>query len=249
MNTLNNLSFSQNLCLDDSEKFLVKYTTPIFLFKHLFNDLNSCSTHHDALNTLDLVQLLITIIDETKFDLDLINNININKIVDISAADSQINDEYDIEFYTKNCLKYYLNRFKCDWHLALNRFTSVSPSVKSKSDQLLFSNSFKTIAKMLQLQFKFNEKNASVDSLVNVNETVSKNCTLNSSFTNSKSNQLILLSSLMNKIESKNDLEDINSLLLIDKWLFSMIYNPSSTLLATIKHLLISYEKDEANAK
>jgi hypothetical protein len=225
------------------DKFLVKYTTPLFLFKHFFNDLSTCSTHHDALNTLDLIQLLITIIDETKFGLDLVNSI---ECMNNELASP---DEYDIEFYTKNSLKYYLNRNKCDWHLALNRFTSIQPSAKSKSDQLLFSNSFKTIFKMLNLQLKFNEKGLSSGESfgTNLNETIRQS--MNGSLIANNNNQLALLTSLMNRIDSKNDLENMNSLLLIDKWLFGMIYNPTSTLLAMIKNLLLNYEADEANTK
>ncbi len=224
--------------MNEGDKFLVKYTYPLFLFKHFFNELNTCSTHHDALNTLDLIKLLITTIDETKFDLGLMSCMN-----EQASA-----DEYDIEFYTKNSLTYYLCREKCDWHLALNRFTSILPSAKSKSDQLLFSNSFRTISKMLNLQLKFNEKClTSSESGTNLNETMRQS--MNGSLLMNNTNQLALLTGLMSRIDSKNDLESMDSLLLIDKWLFGMIYNPTSTLLAMIKNLLLNYESDETNTK
>lgn len=48
--------------------------------------------------------------------------------------------------------------------------------------------------------------------------------------------------------EASND-EKVDQLLLIDKWLFSMIYNPSSCLLSMVKHFLANYETDESRIK
>jgi hypothetical protein len=99
---------------------------------------------------------------------------------------------------------------------------------------------------------RFNEKSAigakCANGGVNLNETMRQSMN-GSLIIGGGGNQLALLTSLMNRIDSKNDLENINSLLLIDKWLFAMIYNPTSTLLSMIKSLLINYEGDETTAK
>lgn len=193
--------------------FLVKYSSPIYLFKQLCNDINRCSTHQEALNSLDLIEVLISIIDEDKFQLEIEN--------DQEEIKKLINDDYDIEFYTKNSLSYYFNRFKCDWHLALNRFTSILPSNKSRMDQLLYSSSFRTISKMLYLQTKLFD-----------NTKINLNC--------SQENQV----SLVNQASSNEASDSI-----IDKWLFNMIYSPASSLLTMIKNLLINYETDETRIK
>jgi hypothetical protein len=216
------------LCLNEANKFLVKYSSPVFIFKQLCNDLNTCLTHHDALNTLDLMQILIAIINTD--GLEIIGENQFEKKL--------INDDYDVEFYTKNSLSYYFNKYKCDWHLALNRFSSIIPSTKSRLDQVLFSNSYRTIAKMLSLQKKLNQKTSCTLNLKN-NLGDNKGC-------NNTNQQLMLLSDLKT-VDSNSD--NINSLLFVDKWLFNMIYNPSSSLLGMVKSFLGNYETDEIQIK
>ena len=202
-------NFSDNLCLTDDDKFVIKYSSPFYLMKQFCDEISKCATHEDALNLLDLTQILITIIDgNKKFDLG------------INQADDECT-EAELEFYSSNTLNVFFNRQKSDWPLALNRFASILPSNKSKSDQLLFSNSFQTIAKMLNLQSNYYDSN------------------LIASNTNK---QLMLVSPDV-------ALDEINSIISIDKWLFNMTYNPSSTLVLMIKQFLIDYETDELRIK
>jgi hypothetical protein len=250
-----NQSFNSLLCLSENDKFLVKYSAPFYLFKQLFSDLNSCQTHNEALNTLDMIQILINLVDNnesSKFDFDLF---------DLSAEieNQTLHDENDLKFYAKNSLKFYLNRVKCDWHLNLNRFISVMPSTKSKSDQILFSNSVKTVAKMLHLQNKLGKKlDLKSNQAEFVNEEVGEKSTLgcrnlDQSLMNSNNNQLAILSGLMSRIGTKNPIESdkFNStggILFLEKWLFGLIYNTSSAFVSFIKHLFNSYESDETNS-
>jgi hypothetical protein len=126
-----NKNFSQHLCMSENDKQLAKYTHPCYLFKQLCSKLTHSSTHAQALVTLDLLQMLVSMSG-------LCISPNVNTYVgDLSAL---------------NNLFHYFDRLKCDWHISLNRFVGLMPSSKSKSDQSLFSNSFLTIAKMLRLQ-------------------------------------------------------------------------------------------------
>jgi hypothetical protein len=201
-------SYSSELFLNDDDKFLIKYSNPFYLMKQFCEEISKCLTHEDALNLLDLTQILIAIIESNKqFNLGIDNN-NQNEI----SIDSDFN------------LDSFFNRHKSDWHLALNRFASILPSNKSKSDQLLFSNSFQTIAKMLYLQSNQYDNN------------------LNQNSNNQTNKQLMLIS-------PDAALDEINSILSIDKWLFNMTYNPSSTLVLMIKQFLIDYESDELRIK
>lgn len=186
---LNN--FSPSLILNESDKLLVKFTSPIFLFKHFFAHLKSAKTHDDALNTLDLIQILITVIDQSRYDLGL------------GSSSSLYGDEYDQEFYIKHTLSYYFNRFKCDWHLSIDRFTSIMPV--SKSDHKLYSSAFRVLLRMLRLQYLF--------------ETSS-----------------------MNGVDKEEEPE----FLLIDEWLFNMIFSPTSTLISMIRNLIVNYDSDDS---
>ncbi len=214
-----NATFNADLCLNECDKCEIKYSNPLFLFKQLSSNINTCTTHQEALCSLDLIQILITVCDETKFKFNLDENDQEN-----------LKEEDEIEFYLKNSLNYYFNRYKCDWHLAVNRFTSILPSNKSRLDQLLYSNSFQTISKLLNLQMKLYDSNSY----------------LNKSSKILDSNKQI---ALLNQNESANqstiEIENLNSLMLIDKWLYNMIYNPNSSLLLMIKQFLITYESDE----
>ena len=112
-------SFDQRLCLNETDKFLIRFSSPLFVLKQLSDELLKCSTHQDALCLLDLLQIVVTIIDgHREFDLG------------IDQSTGVLNE----------------------WHVALNRFTAVLPSVTSRSDQLLFSRSFHTIFKILKLE-------------------------------------------------------------------------------------------------
>ena len=177
------------------------------MMKQFCEEISKCSTHEDALNVLDLTQILVSIIEKNSFNL----------------YEKSYQNENDIQFYTANSLKSFFDRQKSDWHLALNRFASILPSSKSKSDQLLFSNSFQTIAKMLALQSNYYD-----------NESKSAS--------NSNTTQLMLVS-----LDAAFD--EINYIKSIDKWLFNMTYNPSSTLVLMIKQFLQDYESDELRIK
>lgn len=189
--------------------FNAKYSNPYLLFKQLCTKISNCSTHQDALNTLDLIKILTLIVDESKY-----------KLGTVDPADKSISDEYDLEFYSKNNLIYFFSRTKSDWHLSLNRFTSILPSTNSKSDQLLYSNSFETIYKMLYLQA--NNYDQKFDNLKPNNM-------------DQPDKQQLYLMSMANSPNENN----------IDKWLFNMIYCPNSSLLEMIKHFLLTYETDE----
>jgi hypothetical protein len=65
---------------------------------------------------------------------------------------------------------------------------------------------------------------------------------LNQNSNNQTNKQLMLIS-------PDAALDEINSILSIDKWLFNMTYNPSSTLVLMIKQFLIDYESDELRIK
>ena len=148
-----------------------------------------------------------------------------------------LNDDYDYEFYTKNSLKYYFNKYKCDWHLALNRFTSILPSLKSKMDQSLYSSSFQTISKMLYFQSKnFDNTSFNLNKLKDAKQAQNSN--------NNNNNQVTLLSNL-SKTNNFEDLDNLNSMLFIDKWSYNMIYSPNSSLLLMMKQFLAHYETDE----
>ncbi len=198
--------------LTDGDKFLIKYSNPFYLMKQFCEEISKCSTHEDALNLLDLTQILVL-------------NFERNDLFDsgINLIEKSCKNENDIQFYSSTSLMSFFDRHKSDWHLALNRFASILPSNKSKSDQLLFANSFQTIAKMLSLQS-------------NYYDNVSK------SALNSNSTQLML-------VTAEATLDEINYIKSIDKWLFNMIYNPSSTLVLMIKQFLLDYESDELRIK
>lgn len=196
-------SFSDNLCLTDDDKFHLKYSNPFYLIKQFCDEITKCATHEDALNLLDLSQILITIID---------GNEQFNLGIDSS-------EDLDAE----NRLSSFFNRQKSDWHLALNRFASILPSTKSKSDLLLFSNSFQTISKLLYLQTNYYDSHLT-------------------SLPSSGNKQLMLIS-------PDTALDEINSIESVDKWLFNMTYNPSSSLVLMIKQFLIDYESDELRIK
>jgi len=150
-------------------------------------EISKCLTHEDALNLLDLTQILIAIIEGNKqFNLGI----------------DDISGDNDDDFSSMNSLDSFFNRHKSDWHLALNRFASILPSNKSKSDQLLFSNSFQTIAKMFYLQSNHYDSN--------LNHISTKN---------SNNNKQLML------ISPDAALNEINLILSIDKWLFNITYN------------------------
>ncbi|CAF0962770.1 unnamed protein product, partial [Brachionus calyciflorus] len=129
-----NQIFNENLLLDKVDKFMVKYASPFCIFQQFCQSIKNCSTHTDALNLFDLIDVLVCLISECEIELE-----------------KESNDD----FYVKNNLKYFFDRLNCDWHLSLNRFASILPSAKSKMDQALFSCSFRSIGKMLHLQAKF----------------------------------------------------------------------------------------------
>lgn len=131
-----NQTFNEKLLLDDIDKFMVKYSAPICIYQQFCTKMNSCSTHTDALSLFDLIDVLISFTSKRE------------------EVDFEIEDEYEKEFYFKQSLGYFFGRNSADWHLSLNRFASILPSVKSKMDQNLFSSSFRTIGKMLKLQVK-----------------------------------------------------------------------------------------------
>ena len=51
--------------MTDKDKQKLISTNPYYLFKQLFNAICSSTTHHDALKSLDLIQLLVLIDTET----------------------------------------------------------------------------------------------------------------------------------------------------------------------------------------
>lgn len=143
-------SFSEHLFLNGTDKFLIRHSNPYFLFRQMCERLLSCTSHQDALNLLDFLQILITIVDGNRlFNLGIDSRHN---DLDETLSDEQTASVTDNEFYWQRTLSYFFDHERSDWHLALNRFASTMPSMKSKSDQLLFSNSIQTIGKMLQLQ-------------------------------------------------------------------------------------------------
>jgi hypothetical protein len=138
-------NFSEHLFLTGADKFLVRHSNPYFLFKQLCDRLHACSTHQDALNLLDFLQILVTIVDGNR-----LFNLGVDR--EHNDLDETLQAHSCDWFYARRNLSYFFSHETSDWHLALNRFASIMPSVKSKSDQLLFSNSIQTIGKMLQLQ-------------------------------------------------------------------------------------------------
>lgn len=56
-------SFNQNLCLTEDDKFLVKYSNPVYLVKQICNDINTCSTHQEALVSLDLIEVVVSMVN------------------------------------------------------------------------------------------------------------------------------------------------------------------------------------------
>lgn len=198
------------MCLTDDDKFFIKYSNPLFLMKQFCDETSKCSTHEDALNVLDLMQILVAIIEnKNPFDLGIDEEQEIKIENEIQLCSASLNSFFD--------------HHKSDWHLALNRFASILPSKKSKSDQILFANSFQTISKMLSLQSNYYEKESKINQNLNTS-------------------QLMLVS-------TNAGLEEINCIKSIDKWLFNMIYNPSSTLVLMIKQFLVDYESDELRIK
>ncbi len=205
------------------------------MLKQFCEELLKCSTHQDALSLLDFLQILIAILDENKrFELGLDASIEI-------STNSLFHNVKDVKFYAERSLKYFFNRKKSDWHLALNRFASILPSNKSKSDQLLFSNSFQTIGKMLDLQSKSYESNESnIPSKKHTEEE--DDYDENDQF---KNKQMVVAST--NNFDK--ELNESCSSQLLDKWLCNMIHNSSSTLVLMFKQFLLNYEIDELRIK
>ena len=201
------------------DKFITQFTNPYYLFKQFCDKLFKCSTHQDALSLLDFIQILITIVDE-------------NKLFDLGIDSSELHDDPEC---VKKSLRYFFDRDRGDWHLALNRFASTLPSSKSKSDQLLFSSSFQTIARMLELQSKLYEENTNFYDSLNYSKQFGRD--------NANERQLVLASAVERRVD------EVDSILLIDKWLCSMIYKPSSTLVLMFKQFLLNYETDELRIK
>lgn len=132
-----NQIFNEKLLMDNVDRFVVKYSAPVCIFRQFCSKINSCCTHTDALGLFDLIDVVVSFTSQQE------------------DPDLELDDEYEKDFYFKNSLGYFFGRFSSDWHLSLNRFASILPSAKSKMDQLLFSSSFRTIGKMLRLQAKY----------------------------------------------------------------------------------------------
>lgn len=155
--TLNQASFSECLYLTKADKILAQYTHPYFLFSQFCDELKQCNTHEEALNLLDFLQILLSIVEGNN-----IVELGIDS-QEIDGLDATLSDLHDSEFYNQRTVKFFFNSSISNWHIALNRFASIMPSIKSKSDQLLFSNSFQTIAKMIRSEAFFSEKNEFTD--------------------------------------------------------------------------------------
>jgi hypothetical protein len=233
--------FSERLCLNEHDKCLVKNTNPFYLLKQLLNDVSTCLTHKDALDSLDLTQMLTALLeDENKFEFGL------DSVVDTEDQTTSSMGRDDVEFNAEHNLTNFFDRLKCDWHMSLNRFAAILPSFKSKSDQFLYCSSFQTIAKMLHLQSNVYEDTESNRLTMTKSskaqhehqiESTSKELALFSLATNSQIQQA--------RTEKDSLLSDIKSFLFVDNWAFNTIYNASSSLIQMIKHLLVNYESDE----
>ena len=57
--------FSENLVLTEKDKQKITSTNPHYVFKQLFDAINTSTTHLDALKSLDLIQILLLIDVET----------------------------------------------------------------------------------------------------------------------------------------------------------------------------------------
>ena len=135
-------SFSGALCLNEADKCAIKYTNPYVLFEQLSASVNACSTHDEALYSLEMIQVLMTLIDEAA--------------TSTSAASTAASECQSAHRPASsggrpqlNGVVYNRRQFESDLHRTLSRFTSVLPSSKSKSDQLIFSTSFQTMTKVL----------------------------------------------------------------------------------------------------
>lgn len=203
--------------MNETNKFMAKYTNPTFILKQLFNFLSNCKTHCEVLNTFDIIQIVLAILNEEGLQLVLSS-----EILSASSSKNLIVDEYDVEFYKKNELAYYMSHQKCDWHLAINRFVNITPSTRSRLDHVVFASVFRILARLLAIQTK----------LLNI----SKSCI-------NTNQELTILNDLLNKsahIERNDEQNQIS----IGFWLLNMLYSPSSSLLNMMKSFFSNFENN-----
>lgn len=219
---------------------MAKYSSPTFILKQLFNDINKyINNNHTSnikidlstLNIYDIIQTTVAILNDDQ-GIQLVMS---SEKISASASKALIDDDdYDIEFYIKNSLAYYMNHLKCDWHMTLNRSIAISPSVSSRFYHVFHSMTYRTLSGLLTIQAKLAEAS-----------TTCMNDLLKNQNTNQ---QLVILKDLINTNDQIYR-DELHETLSIDNWLFSIVYGESSPLLNMMNSLFSSYQNNPTETR